>query len=421
MKVRQWIIIGAAVLLATAAWSAGQAMAVEVSGRASTVVELYETPQGETAMPVYQYLRMNLKLKDTHPGATDAGSAAVDAANPDILVKIYGRVGHDVKKQAVADGRLYYAYLEKNDWADRLDLKVGRQFVATTAGASIMDGILLKFRKFDPVTFTLFSGGDVAYYKNYNANDLIMGGEAAGIYKDDLHYAFSYLQKWEDHSMSHELIGIDGDYEFRQMLNLYSEVQYNVINEGISYFLGGAKYHRNPKWFTRLEYLYSLPVFSTTSIYSVFAVNAYKEVLGEFNYQLAPGLRGFTRVSVEMYEETADAHVYEAGIEKIRTEHFSGYLSGVFRDDKDGQDLKGLKFHTAYLMTKSLQLGVGAHVDVLERRLDENDDETTSQMLWVDGTYYLNKKTSFEAKIERIESDLWDNYYRGRARLNILF
>jgi hypothetical protein len=57
---------------------------------------------------------------------------------------------------------------------------------------------------------------------------------------------------------------------------------------------------------------------------------------------------------------------------------------------------------------------------VIERRL-EDDDETTSSRVWVDGTAYVNRTVNVQAKVERIESDLWDEYYRGRVRLNILF
>ncbi|MBE0599630.1 MAG: hypothetical protein IH614_20510, partial [Desulfuromonadales bacterium] len=116
-----------------------------------------------------------------------------------------------------------------------------------------------------------------------------------------------------------------------------------------------------------------------------------------------------------------DANVFEAGVEKMRTARFSGYLVGTFRDDDDGQDLKGVKVRAAYLFGQSLEAGVGAHIDVLERRLDDDDDETTSSRVWADATYYLSKTVNVQGKVERVESDLWNEYYRGRVRLNIYF
>jgi hypothetical protein len=93
----------------------------------------------------------------------------------------------------------------------------------------------------------------------------------------------------------------------------------------------------------------------------------------------------------------------------------------VYRNDEDGQDLQGVKAHVAYLIQKKLQLGVGANVDVLERRLDEDQDETTSGRYWVDASYAFTKRISLQAKAEMVESDLWDEYYRGRIRLNTSF
>ncbi len=57
----------------------------------------------------------------------------------------------------------------------------------------------------------------------------------------------------------------------------------------------------------------------------------------------------------------------------------------------------------------------------MERYLDEDDDETTNSRIWVDGTVTINRKINVQAKVERVESDLWDEYYRGRVRLNIRF
>jgi hypothetical protein len=34
---------------------------------------------------------------------------------------------------------------------------------------------------------------------------------------------------------------------------------------------------------------------------------------------------------------------------------------------------------------------------------------------------FITKAINVQAKVERIESDLWDYYNRGRIRLNVLF
>lgn len=407
MEMRQWLAVGVAATLLAAAGPPGKVAAATptLSGRSSTVFEWYSTVNDKTVTPFYQYLRLNGR----------------DLDGDGLNFKGYGRVAEDFSNEVDVDSRLYYAYLEKNNLTSNLDLRVGRQFVATTAGASVMDGLYLRLRDVGGLKLSVFGGGDVAYYEGYSAKDFLFGTEVRGKVGNDLNLGLSYLQKWQDGDLSHELIGLDGDYEYRALLNLYTELQYNYLGKSVSYFMGGANYHRSPDWAVRAEYLYSLPVFSSTSIYSVFAVDEYEEAMAELRYRLDKGLYGFLRYQYEMYEETANATVVEAGLEKIRTGNFSGYASGVLRNDKNGQDLKGLKVHGSYLITKGLQCGLGANIDVFERRLDENDDETTSTRYWADASYDFTRRVGLQVKAERVSSQLWNDYYRGRIRLNVSF
>lgn len=403
MNIGQRISLCLAALLALG--PVGAVWGATVSGRASTVLEWRDDPQGDAALPGYQYLQLNIG----------------DIAGKGVDFKGYGRLADDFNNELDIDSRLYYAYLEKKGLLNGLDAKLGRQFISTTAGASIMDGLYLNYSNLGPLKLSLFGGGDVAYYSGYNAEDVIAGGKLSGRFFDSLDLGLSYIQKWNDGDLSHELIGFDAAYDVKELINLYSETQYSWLTDEVTYFLAGAHYYRNPKWSLRTEYLYSLPVFSATSIYSVFAVAEYQELMAELTYSISPGLRAFGRYSRELYEDFADANVFEAGLEKIRTARCAGYLSGVWRDDGDGQDLKGFKVYGSYLLNQYLQAGAGAHLDVLERRLDDTDDETSSSRLWLDLTAYLTKTVNVEAKAERIESDLWDEYYQGRLRLNVLF
>lgn len=409
MSWQRMLICTAVVWLAC--WPAGTAQAASVSGRASTVVEWFDDAREDTAVPLYQYLLLNVR---------DIGGKGYDFRG-------YGRLGDDLNDKVDAKSRLYFAYVEKKGLLNEaLDFRLGRQFISTTAGASLMDGLRLDYGFLGNYKLSVFGGGDVAYYEGYNAKDVIAGSEIAGRFLDSLDLGLSYVQKWDSGNISHQLIGFDAEYDFRNTLYLYSETQYDYLSDRVSYFLGGGKYHLNENWTARVEYLYSLPVFAATSIFSVFAVDEYEEIMGELTYKIALGWRTFGRYTREIYQEFADANVYEAGVEKIRTERFAGYLTGVYRDDADGQDLRGFKIYGNWLFTPYLQAGAGANVDVLERELnffnDEGDaDETTAKRYWVDATATLTKTVNVQAKVERVESDLWDHYNRGRVRLNILF
>ncbi len=401
------VVIFTLYLLCSISPDAGRA--ATFSGRASTVIEWYEDPGGERAIPIYEYILLNVR----------------DIDKKGMNFRGYGRLATDIQDVVNADSRLYYAYLEKKAiFNSRVDFRFGRQFVATTAGASVMDGIDLTLNNVGPVNFRLFGGGDATYYEDYDKDDLIWGAEANGSFlQKRLKLGLSYLQKWDESELTKELIGIDFDYDREDLVNVYSEFQFNYLNNVASYFLLGGKYYRSPQWNLRAEYLYSLPVFTATSIYSVFAVDKYQELMAEYAYNIAVGLRAFGRYSHEIYEEYSDADVFEAGVEKIRTKQFSGYLAGIYRNDADGQNLKGIKARAAWMFSTKFQAGVGANVDALDRRIDfeNNEDETTSDLLWLYGTYIFTDRVNAVLKLERASSDLWDEYYRGRARLNISF
>lgn len=399
-------------LVVLALMPAFSAQAATMSGRASTVLEWYDDAEGDTALPVYQYLQFSV----------------MDIADKGYNFKAYGRLADDLNDEVDIDSRLYYAYLEKKDLYSSLDFRLGRQFISTTAGASLMDGLSLDYALGKDYHVSLFGGGDVSYYEGYNVKDVIWGTELGGRYLDDaLEMNVAYLQKLQDGRLDIELIGFDLNYDWNGKLYLYNETQYDWISERISYELLGGKYRFDGPYTLRLEYLYSLPVFSANSLYSVFAVEEYEEVLAEATWAVVPGMQIFSRYTREIYEEFADANVYELGIEKLRRGKFSGYLSGILRDDDDGQDMYGFKAYADYQCHPKFRSGVGINVDVLEREIaffhtdDSDQNETTSTRVWIDATYEFTKKLNIEAKYEYIESDLWDYYNRGRVRLNFFF
>jgi len=410
MKIWKGLVLGAG-LIGLASSLAVPVQAATVTGRASTVLEWYDDPEEDTALPVYQYLQLN--VRDLAPG---------------YHFKMYGRLGDDLNDEdSDAKSELYYAYIEKKNLVNGLDFRLGRQFISTTAGASLMDGLALDYSFLKDYKLKLFGGGDVTYYEGYNVKDVVAGVELGGSFFDEsLDMAASYLQKWDGGLLAQELVGFDASLDLNGKLWFYNESQWDILSERLSYELVGAKYRFEEPFTLRAEYLYSLPVFSSTSIYSVFAVEEYEEVMAEATWMFQPGMQSFLRVTRELYDEFDDANVFELGVEKLRTGKFSGYLTGTVRRDDDGQNLHGFKAYGAYRFLSQLQAGVGVNVDVLEREIeffetDSDADETTSKRFWADVLWNITDKINLEAKVERVESDLWDYYNRGRIRLNILF
>ncbi|MBE0502183.1 MAG: hypothetical protein IBX47_12170 [Desulfuromonadales bacterium] len=382
----------------------GPVFATTVSGRASTVLEWFDTPDGETAVPAYQYLMLN---------ARDIGGKGWNFSG-------YGRLSGDLADEVDADSRLYTAYFQKNYVPQKFRVKIGRQFVSTTAGGTILDGIDLNYSGFKAVKLRLLGGLNVVYDSDYEFDNYFFGAAISGSPLKNMELGLSYVQKWDEGDLAQELIGFDFDYDLAKIVHLYSETQYSLLYESITYFLAGASSSWSKDWRARLEYLYSMPVFDSTNIYSVFAVAEYQEIMGEVDYRINSKLRSYLRYTHEIYQEYSDAGVVDVGLESVGIEPLRWYVAGVYRNDDDGQNLYGVKGHVSYRFMPDVTAGFGANVDVLERRLGD-DDETTSSRIWIDGAYDFSKTIQLQAKIERVESDLWDEYYRGRVRLNVLF
>lgn len=379
-------------------------LAATVSGRASTVVEWYDDPGGDTAVPAYEYLLLN--ARELWGGWAFHG---------------YGRLGGDLADEVDAESRLYSAYLRNNGHLLKgLDMRLGRQFVSTSAGASVIDGADLRYRLGGHYTLRALGGVGVSYDAGYSSDDYFFGVEAGTDVLKGLVVDLSYVQTWDEGDLAKEMLGLHADYTVAPWLRFYNETQYSLLYKEITYQLLGASSRIGKNWHGRLEYLFSVPVFSSTSIYSVFAVADYQEIFGEIGYRINPNLRSYLSVTHEMYEDYSDADVIDFGIETVGAKKLNYYLAGVVRLDSDGQEMTGVKGHASYRFTDDFEAGVGAHVDVLERRL-EDDETTTSSRIWVDGRYKLTKKMNIQAKVERTESDLWSSYYRGRVRFNVLF
>lgn len=393
------LFLGGSLLAPEKCWSE-----TSYSGRLSTVLEWYDDEKGDLALPIYQYGLLNFR------NLTDQG----------LKFKMYGRLAKDINDRIDRDSQLYYFYLEQKNIANHLDIKLGRQFITSAAGASHMDGLSLKIRDLGPISVKLFGGGDVKFEDEYDEDDIIGGISVSGKFFERFYLSAGYIQKWDEQALTKELIGFDAEYEIRHLLKIYNDTQYNILNESFSYVLAGAKYYPDENWNIKMEYLYSLPVFESTSIYSVFAVEEYEELMGEFSYKFKPGLRGFIQYRHEFYDEFTDANVVEIGFEQSRVKRFYGYVIGTYRNDPDADSLRGIKVYGSYLFHRYCQTGVGMNVDVLERSLDD-DDDTTSNRVWIDVTSYINKTFNLSVKIERSESVLYDEYFSGRVKFDVNF
>lgn len=401
---KKWVIAAAASVATVLLLHPVASHAAKVSGRLSSVLEWYDDPEGDSEIPLMLYGYLN---------ASDLGDTK------GLNFRGYGRLGSEAEDK---DSRLYYGYLEKKDLVDGLDARLGRQFVGNTAaGTKTIDGLDVDYKFADMAKVKFFYGGYVTFEDEYKGGNSAMGAEIRlGGGQNPYDVGFSYYQQRDESDLAIELLGVDAYYDVVDTIDFTYEVQYNNLKQQVSYLLLESRYYRSPLYQFRLHYLYDMPVFESTSIYSVFAVDKYEEITGELTYYFARDTRGVARVTKEIYETGSDADVYELGVEKFGLDQWSGYFIGTYRNDPDGQDLQGFKASVGYKVDRFFQPAVGLSYDVLERRREE-DGTTTSTRVWASVRSEITNEFSMEAKVETASSDLYDHYNYGRIQANYRF
>ena len=93
MRIWRGVFVG--ILLVPLILGGALANAATVTGRSSTALEWFDDPEGDTAVPIYQYLQLQVK----------------DIGLPGYNFKLYGRLADDINDEVDTESRLYYGYL----------------------------------------------------------------------------------------------------------------------------------------------------------------------------------------------------------------------------------------------------------------------------------------------------------------------
>ncbi len=375
--------------------------AYDLAGEMRAVVESYDDPaSGEAAVPFYSYLRLD--LRETGEGADDR-------------YVLYGRIATDLADQISPASRLYYAYWERRGVWKGADLRVGRQLVNTVAGSPVLDGALLK-AQLGGFTTRLFGGRQVAF-DEAQAEALTWGAAVSRPFGSaDL--SLSYLQKWEEGDLLREFVGGSASLPVFWHGTAYGEFQYDLLSQVWGWYLAGLRVAPTDRLTLRAEYLGTTPVFDSTDIYSVFAVEDYQEASLKADFRLTREWVLFGGYTREFYEEFADNDVLEAGVELRRPSALHGYLAAVVRTGDE--ELTGVKASVGGNIGWGISADAGVEVDVYTRT-GADDEDTSASRYWVEGRKGLASDVTLSGRLERIESVVYDYYNRGRLSLAYRF
>jgi hypothetical protein len=378
-------------LLCTLLLPVSSGWAGEIHGRSSTQLFSFanELTDGSRQVELDEYLQL-------YASKLNKGG--------NISVYGYGRLGQDFTNSQGTNGRLYYLYGDFRDLLDKkIDLKVGRQFVNLAAGSAIIDGIQLDIKDIGPVGFTVLGGRDVIYginggeLGNFGNADLGIAAYLAGVKKTDLE--ISWFRKWDRGDVARDLLAVNAKQYLFNNLQIYGLGRFDLVTETFNEVQGGIKYFPRSNIILTAEYYQSYPLFDTTSIYSVFAVDRYREMVYRADYIFNEKLSANVGYNREWYSEgeggVADVWHVGVGIRPIDPLRIN-----IEFDNRHGYYGRhdGVISDVTYDIGKIFEVAAGFDWDVYRR--DSMTGEETARRYWLSGKYKLAKNMAVTGRIQ---------------------
>ena len=387
-------------LTATSAWSA------EVHGRSSTQFQWYNDVFTDKKVAEFgEYLNLSI--------------TKIDKAEK-FSIQGYGRATQDVRNGQGLNGRLYYLYADYRDLFDKVDIRLGRQFVNYAAGSALIDGGQIELKKVGPVAFSVMGGRNVFFDLNgegTRSHDFAFGAAAylSGFKSTDAE--LSYFMKFDKDGIARDQLGASLKQYLFNSLKLYGNTRFDIPSETFSEVLAGVKYFPTTDLVLTGEWYQSYPTFDSTSIYSVFAVSRYQEGVFRLDYTINDKISVNAGYSLQDYEGE-DADVFAIGCRIRPVEQVQLNLSYDRRKGYGG-DLDGGIAEITYEPIKPLELGAGIHFDVYER--DRVTGEETARKYWAGAKYKLAQNMSASVRIEDNVNARYKSDWQGRAVFNYNF
>jgi hypothetical protein len=390
--------------------SALSASAVEIHGRSSTQYLWYndiftEKEQAELG----EYLNVSITQLDQDNKLSIYG---------------YGRATYDLRD--VGDGsnflkgRLYYLYLNYRDLYDKIDLRIGRQFVNYAAGSALIDGAQVELKNIGPVAFSVMGGRYVFFDltgEGTTSDDVAFGAAAYLLGFKNTDAEISYFRKNDKDGIARDQIGASFKQYLLNSIRLYGNARYDLASEVFNELLIGGKYYPSSNLIFTVERYESYPTFDNTSIYAVFAVNRYQENVFRADYTVNEKIAVNAGYTQEDFEGD-DAEVFEVGVRIRPAEKVQVNLDYDRRSGYGGK-LDGSIAEIFYDASKELQLSAGIHYDVYER--DRSTGQETARKYWAGGNYKLAKNMSTAVRIEDDVNARYDSDWSGRVVFNYDF
>ncbi|MDF1544414.1 MAG: hypothetical protein P1R58_04855 [bacterium] len=291
--------------------------AIDLDGSFSSQLYWYEDAQFVHIRP-YESLRLNWHAWQDQERELSFHTSA--------------RYTTDLNDRFATDPQLFIrsAYLKFRCRPNRFQINLGRQFVYSSAGSALIDGVRLKFNKYRPLELNLFAGTSVSRLdpeKVRSFSDyLVIGGRAAYKLGRSFRPGINWMIEKKEGSLSYHRLSLDSRYNY-QRWQMYGRLGYSPLNQSLSELLARLSWSRT-KWYLSAEWLQRDPSVSDNSIFSLIQFDQYQLIRIQARRTLTPGLAVFAHQQYSIYSDD-NSYEISAGLQKndlsIGLRHQSGY------------------------------------------------------------------------------------------------
>lgn len=337
----------------------------------------------------------------------------------------YGRGSKDEGKGTFRDtdwaGRLYYMYVGYSPMGS-LDLTFGRQFVNTTAHSSVVDGLSLDYHDIlGYIGISLIGGSTVSFGLDSDFSSdtgMVTGIDISLENIPGLHTSLSWARRYDGEETARETIGLNFS-AYKGMFMPYVEMKYDYFSDTLNNGAAGLDIFPTLSQKVKIEYYQSYPIFDSTSIYSVFAVDLYTEAFIQYEYTFSRPITLLLTVKKQDYMDGETADVYRVGAYGRVTEKFA---MNVAVDNATGYagELVGGEIFCDYRKSDALTLSGGLQVDTYSRNFDTGNTVNAGR-IWLGGKYGIGEKSYVTGRVEGNQNENFTSRYLGRLAFDITF
>jgi hypothetical protein len=182
---------------------------------------------------------------------------------------------------------VYDLYAHLANVVTKSDLYIGRQFVYSAVGSSLLDGGRVRVRPVRYLDFDFFVGSSVSHEDPEQvrsiSDNLVVGGRLTGRPGRTTKVGLHWLLKNRDGDPGYHRIGLDiGSYVGR--FDLYGRGAYNIESRSLAEIMARAAY-RYDKWYVSGEFNLREPSVPANSIFAIVDYDRYRIVRGEARYR----------------------------------------------------------------------------------------------------------------------------------------